>query len=628
MIQYILECIAFQLVFLLIYDLFLKKETFFQWNRVYLMGTYMVSLVLPWIKVEAFTTQLPENYSLYPEVLWDIDQTAITPLIVEEKPFFSISLEYAILFLGMGIASMLFGYKLFRIYRLRTNGELRYFEHFTRVVVKQSSVAFSFFKTIFLGDQLITKEHQSIIEHELVHIKQKHSLDLMFFELMRILCWFNPLVYAYQSKIAELHEFIADSKVAKTSRKEHYQLLLAQVFNTQKISFINQFSKKSLIKKRIVMLQKSKSNRILSLKYLLLVPFVLGMLFYTSCEQEILSNTTNETEEAALESDKALIDQITLKINKEGENSLNTLPDLPADALERYNDDNTIITEEEFFEIRIRMQLFVDELNNRRLNPLGEDNVPLYSKMLAPSKAFYQRYVQRKKALQLLDSDLKIAIKASKQDVALVSTSNSYPKDYYVYKVSDIKDFTGNEVSAFNAKMDEIFEEKTTAFSSILIADGTNAVRVYSVPNPFPTVTFLSGGNTPLKEREQLSKNEQYPSGISVPFAVVDEVPVFPGCENVSDPRACFQTKIEDHVRKHFNYPLEAQKAGIQGRVNIIFTIGSDGTISNIRTRGPNVSLEEEAERIIKRLPTMIPGKQKGAIVAVPFSMPITFMLK
>ena len=159
----------------------------------------MVSLVLPWIKVEAFTTQLPENYSLYPEVLWDIDQTAITPLIVEEKPFFSISLEYAILFLGMGIASMLFGYKLFRIYRLRTNGELRYFEHFTRVVVKQSSVAFSFFKTIFLGDQLITKEHQSIIEHELVHIKQKHSLDLMFFELMRKLCWFNPLVDAYQS---------------------------------------------------------------------------------------------------------------------------------------------------------------------------------------------------------------------------------------------------------------------------------------------------------------------------------------------------------------------------------------------------------------------------------------------
>jgi beta-lactamase regulating signal transducer with metallopeptidase domain len=78
---------------------------------------------------------------------------------------------------------------------------------------------------------------------------------------MRIVAWFNPLVYVYQNRISEVHEYIADAEVAKTHKKEQYQLLLTQVFKTQYISFINPFFKSSLIKKRIVMLQKSKSKK-------------------------------------------------------------------------------------------------------------------------------------------------------------------------------------------------------------------------------------------------------------------------------------------------------------------------------------------------------------------------------
>lgn len=115
---------------------------------------------------------------------------------------------------------------------------------------------------------------------------------------------------------------------------------------------------------------------------------------------------------------------------------------------------------------------------------------------------------------------------------------------------------------------------------------------------------------------------------IDVPFAVIEDVPVFPGCENEKDKRACFNEKMQDHIRKNFRYPEIAQEMGVQGRVSVMFVIQKDGSIGNIRMRGPDQNLEKEAERIISRLPKMTPGKQRGRAVRVPFSIPITFKLQ
>lgn len=116
---------------------------------------------------------------------------------------------------------------------------------------------------------------------------------------------------------------------------------------------------------------------------------------------------------------------------------------------------------------------------------------------------------------------------------------------------------------------------------------------------------------------------------VDVPFAVIEDVPIFPGCESVpkSQKRDCFQEKMQEHIRKNFRYPEIAQEMGVQGRVNVVFTIDKDGSITNIRMRGPDKNLEAEAMRIIKKLPKMTPGKQRGRAVRVPFSIPITFKL-
>ena len=117
---------------------------------------------------------------------------------------------------------------------------------------------------------------------------------------------------------------------------------------------------------------------------------------------------------------------------------------------------------------------------------------------------------------------------------------------------------------------------------------------------------------------------------VDVPFAVIEDVPIFPGCERVkkSKRRECFQEKMNKHIRKNFRYPEIAQEMGIQGRVYVNFIIGKNGEITNIRMRGPDKNLEKEAQRIISKLPTMTPGKQRGRPVRVPFSIPITFRLQ
>ena len=117
---------------------------------------------------------------------------------------------------------------------------------------------------------------------------------------------------------------------------------------------------------------------------------------------------------------------------------------------------------------------------------------------------------------------------------------------------------------------------------------------------------------------------------IEVPFAVIEDVPIFPGCESVSKSqrRACFQEQMNKHIRKNFRYPDIAQEMGIQGRVYVNFIISRDGSITNIRMRGPDKNLENEAARIIGRLPRMTPGRQRGVPVKVPFSIPITFRLQ
>jgi protein TonB len=114
---------------------------------------------------------------------------------------------------------------------------------------------------------------------------------------------------------------------------------------------------------------------------------------------------------------------------------------------------------------------------------------------------------------------------------------------------------------------------------------------------------------------------------VEVAFAVIEDVPIFPGCEGLSktETKDCFQRKVQEHVIKNFNYPESALQLGIQGRVSVLFVIDAKGYTTGMRSRGPDRILEKEAERIIGMLPKMQPGKQRGKAVKVSYAVPIFF---
>lgn len=117
-----------------------------------------------------------------------------------------------------------------------------------------------------------------------------------------------------------------------------------------------------------------------------------------------------------------------------------------------------------------------------------------------------------------------------------------------------------------------------------------------------------------------------------VPFAVIEDAPVFPGCETVpkNQRSACFEEKIRKFIGKNQQYPEKAMEENLQGRVSVVFVIDKDGSITNVQARGPKGGelLEKEALRVISKLPKIKPGSQRGKPVKIKFSIPFVFKLQ
>jgi hypothetical protein len=119
---------------------------------------------------------------------------------------------------------------------------------------------------------------------------------------------------------------------------------------------------------------------------------------------------------------------------------------------------------------------------------------------------------------------------------------------------------------------------------------------------------------------------------VEIPFGIIDQVPVFPGCEDLesnADKKACMSKGVQKLVVENFNTDL-ADDLGLKGRqrINVIFKINNEGDVVDVRARAPHPALSEEAIRVLKTLPKMIPGEQKGKKVNVPYSLPIVFQVQ
>lgn len=277
-LMYLLQVNLYLLLFYSLYFVLLRNETFFKMNRFYLVGSALLSLAIPLVKLqwvkELFlgeqvyhVTQRINSVIAYNNVISETDSTVLT--VGGHGPTLS-NLE--ILAIIYSLITLLFLVNFLRKLYLLNNA----------MQSDNRSQAFSFFNKIVVDDSLEGKD--TIVDHEMVHVRQWHSLDVIFFEIFTAFNWFNPIAFLYKKAVKDIHEFIADDTAASTLEdKSAYTLLLvSNVFGAKPQQLTNSFFNQSLLKRRIIMLHKTKSRQVAILKYGLSVPLFVSMVVFSS----------------------------------------------------------------------------------------------------------------------------------------------------------------------------------------------------------------------------------------------------------------------------------------------------------------------------------------------------------
>jgi TonB family protein len=275
----------------LIYVLFLRKETFFRINRWFLLGSVLFSVILPIIKLRIFNPQ--------PVMLAEITVTPYRNMLEAITVYshgFSGSVERAILSANlliyiylMGVAFFLgrFLFRIIQIILIIRKNEIQSGSGFKLIMLKNETSPYSFMNYVFVSQSLMqSKGYDKMIEHEVEHVKQGHSLDVIILELLTVFQWFNPFMWMLNRAIRETHEFLADQAVLTNgvSRGE-YKLLLLNQFVGGQLVIANNFNY-SLIKKRIKMMSKIKSSKLAISKIVIGVLVAVALVIAFACEQK------------------------------------------------------------------------------------------------------------------------------------------------------------------------------------------------------------------------------------------------------------------------------------------------------------------------------------------------------
>jgi hypothetical protein len=290
-IVYLLKVSVCMVPFYLLFVLYLRKLTFFSWNRTYLLLSLACSWIIPLLRF-----QLPQKV---PTAVWQWT-TATTGEQIPALPEYKLlttsadtsiaswhswpTIVMVIYFTGAFWLLLRLIIHVWRIIHL-TKKHSAIQEGGWRIVDMEGKYTnSSFFHTIFINRKNLSPEEQNqVLAHEKCHIRCRHSWDILLLESIKIVLWFNPLIYLYQSSLQLIHEFEADTLAASQVDKQGYaQLLLKLSSTTVQPLFIQSFSQHPL-SKRIHMLFHSKSASIQKLSYLLGLPVLLAVLFLFSC---------------------------------------------------------------------------------------------------------------------------------------------------------------------------------------------------------------------------------------------------------------------------------------------------------------------------------------------------------
>ncbi|HEY1063439.1 MAG TPA: TonB family protein [Daejeonella sp.] len=563
-LNYLLQTNLYLILFMGFYTLVLKNETFFRQNRIYLNTSTLLSFIIPFINSnwfqELFITQKLRETIVPTQIIYE------TVVVGADEGTSNWAIGDIILWVYSGVMAILLFRFLIRMILL--NSKLK----------PKKGAAYSFFNTMVVDREL--PESGIIIDHEKVHMREWHSADVLFIELASIINWFNPVVYLYKKEIRHIHEFIADEEAASAmpSKSDYALLLFSNTLGVQPDQLSNNFFNNSLLKRRIIMLNKNKSRRTGLWKYGFSAPLFALMLIFSAAsvateKTHLIAGAEKLISPLKAEVYPTLRSSSIVSEKKSDEKILKKPPTIRSEASSSI--ENTQI----FSALWNHIQKNIKYPASARQNKVTGYEIVYFN-------------VQNGKM-----SNVRIA-KGLQSDI-----DKEVLRTFNLFKES-IQAEDGNYSMALAFQLTGIESNL-----GVLPATGKNyflgSISVSAIGGPQKAGTTASNSSS----SDVLIVND---------FANVEVLPEFPGG----------MKGWGDYLQSALKYPDEAKKHKITGRVIISFIVLKNGSITDIKVlRGIGGGADEEAVRVVKESPKWKPGLIRGEPVNVAYTMPIFFQL-
>ncbi|MBD9136371.1 MAG: TonB family protein [Alistipes shahii] len=686
---YALEVLACSGVLLAAYAILLDRRVRFGWCRAYLLASTLLAAVIPLLRIPVWPGEVVEVAPTValPATEWTAEVVEeAAPAVTPETVCLTVYL------IGVGLVAGVMLWQVVRIRRLRRGAAITRTERFTLVRTPQRIASFSFFRSIYVWDQIPAGELQAIVAHEASHVAHRHSAERVAMECMKAALWWNPFVWLTARRLTEAEEFEADSDVlAEGYDIEHYmKTIFRQLFGYS--PEIANGLRDSLTKKRFKMMTTKTSGRHSLLRLAGTLPAVIGLL----CA---FSLTTRAAEVRIAETAKVPADETASRDAADKKVSLTVLQNgkpLPgAIVLISGSNVGTVTGKEGTAQISAApgneltisyvgfetQKIRVSDKSGAESHVIAlkaeDNNLDAVSVTPGDNKtaAGNENASMRKASLtiNLADADGRIAgaavgaavvISGTKKGVVADAAGHarieapegavlkiSYP-DYrpasvevgdqsdYVVLLSPESDRTNRKSSPDSGgKPGPIFVVDGVEQASIDDIDPNTIERISVLKNQSSIAVYGSRGKNGVivvttkgagkPATDEVVFNEKTgsveitsASTEDMPFLIAEKMPLFQG-GNLN----AFRTWVQEHLQ----YPAEAVKRNIQGRVVVTFTIEKDGSVSNIQIlQSPDKLLADEARRVIASSPAgaWTPGEQRGQAVRVKLTVPVDFRIQ
>lgn len=320
---YLLKFIGGSTLLWVVYHFGLEQEKMHRFKRFYLLFSLGFTLVvplisLPWFAKESVDAPTELNAALVQGVQFtqQIAQSQASSLPFESVLWAIYSVIAAILLLRLL-------HNLYQAMVMQTKGEKLQHAGVPLVILPENVPTHSFFNTIYINPKDFAEESATaILAHELAHVRQGHSWDILFVEVLRVLFWFNPVLYAYKRAIQLNHEFLADEAVIQQTSIDiptYQYLLLDKIAQAQQLRLVQQFDY-FITKKRLFMMTKEAKRQRSFWKRLALLPLLTGLILLLSDKVQSQSQTSSpprvlaQKEESGVS--QALLDEFNAEVKR------------------------------------------------------------------------------------------------------------------------------------------------------------------------------------------------------------------------------------------------------------------------------------------------------------------------